>query len=114
MRRRSGWLTALVTAGAVLAPRAASAQEVPPADPVFPLPLYHDRPERGGFFVAGGPPEMLRQTNPTQGQVTARGCEDFDGTIQTAVHQLMELPVWKALSGLLSGGAPAAGEVSGR
>jgi hypothetical protein len=53
MRTRIGWLALLMT-GIVLAPRSLQAQEVPAlTDPTFPLPLYHDRPEKGGFYVAG-------------------------------------------------------------
>jgi hypothetical protein len=67
-------LTAL-TAGAV------RAQDYTAPDPVFPLPLYHDRPELGGFYASG---EFLfmRQTNPLKHQVIAfRGLVDFDGSV---------------------------------
>jgi hypothetical protein len=60
-----------------------------PADPGWlPLPLYHDRPETGGFYVAG---EFLywRQTNPIKPQVIAvRGLDDTDGTLQLAQQTL--------------------------
>jgi hypothetical protein len=81
MRTRTGWLALLLTAGVALAPTGVRGQEVPPADPVVPLPLYHDRPERGGFYAAA---EFMffRQDNPLKGQVIAvRGLLDFDGSI---------------------------------
>jgi hypothetical protein len=81
MRTTTGWLAWLLTAGVALAPTGARGQEYPPADPVFPFPLYHDRPETGGFFFA---PEFMfmRQTNPLKHQLIAvRGLLDFDGTI---------------------------------
>jgi hypothetical protein len=81
MRTRCVWLALLLGAGAVLVPAAARGQEVPPADPVFPLPLYHDRPERGGFYAAG---EFLyfRETNPLHHQLIAiRGLTDVDGSV---------------------------------
>jgi hypothetical protein len=57
-------------------------QEVPAlTDPTYPLPLGHDRMEKGGFFAAA---EFLywRQTNPLQHQIIAvRGLLDFDGSI---------------------------------
>lgn len=81
MRIRTGWLGWLVTAGVVLAPSGVRGQEVPPADPVFPLPLYHSRPEKGGFYAAG---EFVffRQDNPLKNQpIAVRGILDFDGSI---------------------------------
>jgi len=51
----------------------------------FPVPLYHDRPETGGFFAAA---EFIffRQTNPIGNQVLAvRGLVDTDGSILAAL-----------------------------
>jgi hypothetical protein len=84
MRTRSWWLAGLLMAGMVLAPTLVHGQpnyEVPPADPVFPFPLYHARPERGGFFLFGEF-VMYRQTNPIHNQIVSqRGILDFDGSI---------------------------------
>jgi hypothetical protein len=83
MGTRTGWLALLLTAGVALAPTGVRGQgdEVPPADPVIPLPLYHDRPERGGFFV-DGEFVFFRQTNPIKHQeIALRGLLDFDGSI---------------------------------
>src|SRR5262245_34109269 len=87
MRKQTGWLVWLVAAGATLMPALAYGQgaEVPPEDPIIPLPLGHDRMENGGFFVAG---EFLfwRQTVPLHNQVVAvRGVLDQDGTISSAL-----------------------------
>jgi hypothetical protein len=82
MRTRTSWLALVLTAGAMWTPMSVRGQEVPAlTDPTFPLPLYHDRPEKGGFYAAG---EFLfwRQTNPLHNQVIAvRGLLDFDGSI---------------------------------
>jgi hypothetical protein len=88
MRIRTTRLTALFLAGVAFAPAAAWGQEVTsvpinysPPDPQVPLPLFHDRIERGGFFVAG---DVLyfRQSVPVRNQVIAtRGLVDFDGSI---------------------------------
>lgn len=78
--RNSCWLALLLTVGVALTPRGAAAQDVPP-DGTLPLPLWHDRPEKGGFYAAG---EFLywRQTNPLKDQVVAiRGLLDVDGSI---------------------------------
>jgi hypothetical protein len=94
MRTRTGWLAVLFTAGLALAPTTARGQvmtgpEVPAlTDPVVPLPLYHDRPERGGFYFAG---EFIffRETNPLKHQLIAvRGFNDTDGQIQQATNFL--------------------------
>ncbi|MBY0526278.1 MAG: hypothetical protein K2R98_22990 [Gemmataceae bacterium] len=111
MRTRTGWLALLLTTGMALAPTMGWAQDpgpapnfflppstvrgqiggvpddhdVPRADPVFPLPLYHDRPENGGFFAAA---DFLywRQTNPIGNQIIAiRGLVDADGSIVAAL-----------------------------
>lgn len=91
MHTRTGWLVMLLTAGATLASAAAArAQsfEVPAADPVFPLPLWHRNAEKGGFFAAG---EFVywRQTNTLKPQVVAvRGFSDTDGSLQIARNAL--------------------------
>jgi hypothetical protein len=82
MQTKTGWLALLLTAGVALAPTGVRGQaDYPPADPVWPLPLFHAHPETGGFYAAG---EFLfmRQTNPLKHQLIAvRGLLDFDGTI---------------------------------
>lgn len=89
MRTRTGWLALLLTAGVVGTAGLARGQEVPPADPVWPLPLYHDRPETGGFF-AGAEFVYWRQTNPLKNQVVAfRGFMDTDGQLQAARNFLV-------------------------
>jgi hypothetical protein len=111
MRTRTGWLAMLLTAGVALSPMMARAQDpvepgkgdprlifapyiaraqvggvpldydVPRADPVWPLPLYHDRPDTGGFY-AGAETMFWRQSNPLRHQLIAvRGLVDFDGSI---------------------------------
>ena len=68
--------------------------DVPRADPVYPLPLYHDRPDTGGFFAAAEF-NFWRQTNPLRHQVIAvRGLVDVDGSI----HQ--DMPVGQAYQSL--------------
>jgi hypothetical protein len=81
MRTRTFWLTWLLAAATMLLPLAAApGQEVPPADPVWPFPIYHDRPEKGGLFVDGDY-VMYRQTNPLAHQPIAfRGFFDNDGS----------------------------------
>ena len=87
MRTRTLWLAGLLMAAMALTPTTVPAQsslnyEVPPADPVFPFPLYHSRPERGGFFLFGEF-VLYRQTNPMghSNVVAQRGLIDFDGSI---------------------------------
>lgn len=94
---RMGWAQSPEVSGytpdprlaAVLTPYTARAQlssptndyDVPRADPAYPLPLYHDRPDTGGFYTAA---EFLfwRQTNPLHHQlITVRGLLDTDGSI---------------------------------
>jgi hypothetical protein len=92
MRTRSGWQALLLTAGLAFAPAGAVAQEVPPADPVFPLPLYHDHADKGGFYAAG---EFVyfRETNPLHHQVIAvRGLVDFDGSITADLNGIVVNP----------------------
>ncbi len=110
MRMRTLWQTALVAAGLILAPTAAWAQSVPtvpinysPPDPVVPLPLFHDRPERGGFFMAG---EFIfwRQTMPITSQVIAtRGLVDFDGSITADLLGLRITPTTTFVPFILQG-----------
>jgi hypothetical protein len=71
----------LAPVDSLLPPRVARGQEVPPPDPVFPVPLYSPRPELGGFFF-NMEFVYMRQTNPLKHQVIAvRGFVDTDGTI---------------------------------
>lgn len=57
----------------------ALAQDLAPASPNLPLPLYHARPDTGGFFLSGGY-SMYRQTNPMGNQTIAyRGFWAIDG-----------------------------------
>jgi hypothetical protein len=80
MCRRTFSLFWLLTAGMVLATGGARAQDAtPPPDPIYPFPLYHDRPETGGLFLTGGY-AMYRQTNPLKSQAIGfRGFFDTDG-----------------------------------
>jgi hypothetical protein len=85
----------LLTAGIALAPGRGWGQEVPgPADPGWlPLPLYHDRPETGGFYAAG---EFIywHTNNPISNQVVAvRGLVDTDGNLQVARNILNPVTV---------------------
>src|SRR5262245_41188546 len=51
MRTRTGWRALLLTtAGIILAPTSGRGQEVPFADPQWPVPLGHDRLEKGGLY----------------------------------------------------------------
>lgn len=89
MHARSNCLTWLLTGTLVLAmnvgARAQTADfgpEVPHADPASPLPIGHDRMEKGGFFVSTSF-LYYRQTNPLKNQAVAvRGFQDTDGSIQ--------------------------------
>jgi hypothetical protein len=87
MSPRISWPVFLLMAGMAMAPAAALGQThtpgptYAPPDPVFPLPLYSNRPEAGGLYLDV---EFLfwRQTNPLEHQVIARrGLIDFDGSI---------------------------------
>jgi hypothetical protein len=92
MRTRTGWRRWLLAVGLALAPAAAWGQDstgYSRPDPVWPLPLYHDRPERGGLYAAA---EFLfmRQSNPLQDQVVAtRGFVDNSGDIQRALNVIL-------------------------
>lgn len=58
----------------------AQAQDLAPGEPNLPLPLYHSRPDTGGFFITGNY-SMYRQTNPIRSQPVAfRGFYVIDGT----------------------------------
>ena len=86
MRTRTGWLALLLTAGVALAPTGVRGQDVPPSDPEIPLPLYHDRPERGGFYF-DSEFVFFRQTDPIKHQeIAVRGLVDFDGSISAALN----------------------------
>jgi hypothetical protein len=111
MRTRTSWLALLLTAGVALAPAGVRGQEVPPADPVVPLPLYHDRPERGGLYVDG---EFVyfRQTNPLKHQeVAVRGLLDFDGSITADLNGQLFLP--PTAPPIIAPGVPAVGRFIG-
>jgi hypothetical protein len=83
----------LLTAGLALAPAAAWSEDYTEPQPVIPLPLYHLRPETGGFF-ATGEFVLWRQTNPLAHQVVAtRGILDFDGSITAAITGVPTVPV---------------------
>jgi hypothetical protein len=83
MRGTSKWQAWLLKAGLAvmaLAPNVGFGQEPGRADPVYPLPIGHDRMETGGFFVDGGA-VLFRQTNPLRNQPIAfRGFTDSDGS----------------------------------
>lgn len=86
MRIRSSWLAFVLTAGMAWAPAAAWGQDYTPPDPVIPLPLYHDRPETGGFYTYG---DFIyyRLNNPLGHQTIAvRGLLDYDGTITQTLN----------------------------
>ena len=56
------------------------AQDLASGEPNLPLPLYHARPDAGGFFMSGSY-AMYRQTNPIKSQTVAyRGFYAIDGT----------------------------------
>lgn len=56
------------------------AQDLASGEPNLPLPLYHARPDAGGFFISGSY-SMYRQTNPLKSQTVAyRGFYAIDGT----------------------------------
>ncbi|MCS6850978.1 MAG: hypothetical protein NZ700_07380 [Gemmataceae bacterium] len=113
MRTRTAWLAWLLTTGLALVPAAAQAQgDIGPnlgrPDPVWPLPLYHDRPETGGFYAAV---EFLyyRQTNPLKQQTVAfRGFQDTNGDVQDALALLNGSFENRAFTGVFFGtGLPA-------
>jgi hypothetical protein len=83
MRGTSKWQAWLLKAGLAvmaLAPNVGLGQEPGRPDPVFPLPIGHDRPETGGFFTDANV-VLYRQTNPLRDQPIAfRGYFDSDGS----------------------------------
>jgi hypothetical protein len=66
MRAKLCVLALLLTAGMVQVPGSARGQEVPPASPVWPLPLYHDRDDRGEPLVLGSPFIYFHRQNGMQ------------------------------------------------
>jgi hypothetical protein len=91
MRTRIGWLALLLTWGLALSPAQVQGQEVPPADPVWPIPTA--RPDKAGFYAAA---EFVffRQTNPLKSQeIAVRGLLDFDGSITAALTGTTIFPV---------------------
>jgi hypothetical protein len=62
-----------------------------PPDRIFPLPLYHDRPEKGGFYFAGQF-ILWRITNPIKEQpVAVRGFVDTNGGFQSTENFLTDV-----------------------
>jgi hypothetical protein len=90
MRSWTTWLTWLLAAATtLLSVTAAPGQEVPQPDCVWPFPLYHDRPEKGGLYVDGSY-VMYRQSNALQHQPIAfRGFFDVDGSITGHVGKIV-------------------------
>jgi hypothetical protein len=90
MRTRTGWKAWVLLVALALTPTVARAQDVPVlSDPEWPVPLYSQRPERGGFYFAG---EFIyfRQTNPIKEQVLAiRGFNDVDGIVQAIRNTIL-------------------------
>jgi hypothetical protein len=81
MRMRYKNLAWLAAAVAATLPSIGHSQDYTQPDPQVPIPLWHDRPETGGFYAAF---EFLfmRQTNPIKNElITQRGLLDFDGSI---------------------------------
>jgi hypothetical protein len=77
MRTRAGWLGVLLGTGLTLAPTAAWGQGeldyigVGQPEPVWPLPVYQDRPETGGFYVSVDGFVYWRQTESLAQQAIA-------------------------------------------
>jgi hypothetical protein len=91
MRVRTLGLAVLLGVGLALAPRPAHAQTEDGAipDPIFPFPLYHNHPAKGGLFTTG---EFVfyRQTNPLEHQPIAfRGFFDATGQLTGRVGQFV-------------------------
>src|SRR5260221_4995489 len=91
MRCRAGWLGAGIMGGLPFLPAIARAQpgggdrDVARALPIVPLPIYHDRPESGGFY-AFTEYCMVRQTRNLGNQLVAkRGFVDVDGSVQAGL-----------------------------
>lgn len=95
MRTRAGWLALLITGGLTLAPATVRGQgglDVGRANPIVPLPIYHNRPEDGGFYAAIQF-IMFRQTRELQPQVIARrGFFDVDGSVQRDLGGTFQIP----------------------
>lgn len=92
MRTRSLCLKMMLTAVMALAPTVVvRGQDYSPPDPVFPLPLYHERPEMGGFYAAGDF-ILFRQTNPLKEQpIAVRGFVDTFGNVQGTERYLNDI-----------------------
>ncbi len=82
MHAKTLWLFGLLTLAYALVPAAAYAQfNVPPMDPMLPLPIFNSRPEMGGFFIAGEG-LLFQQDNPIKPQeIAVYGIKDMDGSI---------------------------------
>jgi hypothetical protein len=75
----------------LLPPTVVRGQDYEPPDPVFPVPLYHNHPENGGFYAAGSF-VFFRQTNPLGNQpVAVRGVNDTFGNIQATMNFLTDI-----------------------
>ncbi len=94
MRKKNVWLAILLTVGvAVVTNRAQAQDDTQAEDPVIPLPLGHDRMDKGGFYV-GAEFVYFRQTNPIRDQVVAvRGILDFDGSITADLNGQQVFPI---------------------
>ena len=96
MRGTSKWQAWLLKAGLAvmaLAPNVGFGQEPGRPDPVFPLPIGHDRMETGGFFVDGNV-VLFRQTNPLRNQPIAfRGFTDSDGSFSGVPGTFVYSPI---------------------
>jgi len=91
MRSRIFCLGLMLTAVIGLTPGAARCQDYSPPDPVFPLPIYHERPEMGGFYAAGNF-LLMRQTNPLKEQpIAVRGFVDTFGNVQATERYLNDI-----------------------
>jgi hypothetical protein len=94
MRVRTLWVACLLAAGLALAPRAAYAQTEDGADgalpdPIFPFPLYHNHPAKGGLFTYAEF-VMWRQTNPLNHQPIAyQGFFDVQGLLSGTPGQFI-------------------------
>lgn len=86
MGTRTGYLALLLAAGVALAP-AARAQDYVPPSTVFPLPLYSNRPEAGGLYLAGEFLWMHQNIHLKDQLIATRGFRDADGAIFGNVGQ---------------------------
>lgn len=82
MRGRITWLAYLFVAGLALRPAAAYGQEgaqFPRPEVELPVPLGHDRIDKGGLYLAGEF-VMWKQSNPVHSQQLAiSGLQEFEG-----------------------------------